>query len=64
MHLDLEEILLVGQQLPKRDLRLFVLVHREKAVLRRDRRRGPLFGIRVASGVKKDTWLIRVRVLG
>ena len=55
VHLNFEEVLLIGQQLGQHELRLLVLVQREKAVLRRDRRRRPLLGIRMASE-KDEEW--------
>ena len=55
VHLNFEEVLLIGQQLGQHELRLLVLVQREEAVLRRDRRRRPLLGIRMASE-KDEEW--------
>ena len=57
MHLDLEEVLLVRQQLGQRDPRLLVLVHQEEPVLGGDGRRGPVFGIWMAPEIRIESSL-------
>ena len=57
VHLNFEEVLLIGQQLGQHELRLLVLVHQEEPVLGGDGRRGPVFGIWMAPEIRIESSL-------